>query len=1385
MKKNKNRNFRVLLKPTKYRLGILVVFIFFFSKIYCQESKFYSAKLNFKNITTKNGLSQRSVVKILQDNQGFIWFGTRYGLNKFNGTEFKVYNYSSKDSTSLSHNRITSLTLDKKGNIWVGTETGLNLYNPQKDNFTRIKKSKKLNTYYTSSIREVVALDTTYLWIATNKGLDKYNIQTKESISFSSFVKGGLLSNDITSILQEKKENLWICTTEKIQFFNAKNNTLKTYDYPSDNSPNVTKNYTTNLFKDYENNIWLGYNNGLAFFNNATKTFEDYTINDKKIFTTSVREICQDKQGYLWIGCYDGLYQLNLENKTINKYQNEVNNPKSLSQNSVYSIIEDDRGDLWVGTWAGGINYIDKNSNNFMTFNVGSTNKNLNYKVVSAIVEDKNENLWIATEGGGINLYDTKSQEFKFYTHDPNKNSSIITNNIKALIYSNNQNFWIGTHGKGLSYYNTRNNKFTHFENLKEKSNSIEDNKITSLVEDENSNIWIGTNKGGLNFFNTKLKTFEKIKDANQIVGSSIYTITKAKKSNTLYIGSQNGLSKVNIATKELVKINYKGAQKNTSFSVNQVISIYESNTNVLWIGTEGDGLYSYNLKTQESNNYGIKDGLLNEVIYGILQDNMQNIWVSTNKGISRINIHTKEVRNFDETDGLQGNEFNYGACLKTKKGNLVFGGTTGFTIFDPSKIIEKDTYVAPIEFTGFKVRNKPFLKSVDESEVINLTYDQNDFSIDFVALGFAHPKKHQFAYKLEGFDASWNFIGNKRTATYTNLNPGKYVFYLKASNGYGEWNKTPKKIAINIKNPYWKTWWAYLGYILIVTTLTLIIRKYTLLRIKDKNQLQQERENREKVEELNGLKLQLFTNISHDFRTPLTLIIGPLKRLLDKNTGDGVLQNQLAGMYRNANILLQLINQLLDFRKSESGKLKLSVKKRNIVPFLENIKLSFEELAQERNINYQFTSKNDNYNMWFDEIEMKKVILNILSNAFKFTPSNGKIIISISCELKTLKIVISDTGKGIREEDLPHVFDRYFQLGQHHELRSGTGVGLALAKDIVLLHHGEVLAESVLGKGTTFTILLPKGNSHFTDDQLNLTTTEFKNNLDISLPYNPSVVNIGWVNEKDEIQEVIIDEDLPTILHVEDNKEVRIFVKDIFKEEYNILEAQNGDIGLSIAQTNKIDIIISDVMMPKMDGLEFCNAIKSNVSTSHIPVLLLTARSSSKAQKSGFNRGADAYVTKPFDAEVLKMQVQNVLKSRKSLIKKFKKNILLEPKELQLESPDEELLKKVMSIVEENLSDSSFMAATLTEKVHMSQSVLYRKLKALTGQSISEFIRTIRLKRASQLLLQSNRGVAEIAYDVGFNDLKYFRRCFKKVFNATPSEYRKTKSIQSSSIDI
>ena len=1351
-----------------------------------QQEFYLKENLKFKNFSTSDGLSQRSVSCIVQDRQGFLWFGTRYGLNKYDGISFKPFSYNSEDPNSLSHNWITDLVLDTQGLLWIGTKNGLNRYNTKDNSITRIERINSDSEDYNPEIWAIAAQDSSYLWVSTNNGLDRFNTKTNYVLHYNQNKNNpnSISSNKTRRVLLMPNGDLWVCTDEKIDRLRHNSNTFEHFEYPNNANPKITKYHTLALFRDRNGVIWLGYNKGLAYFNVSTSSFEDFKIQNKPAITSSVRTICEDKEGYLWVGAYDGLYKLNLEKNKVSKYQHDVSNPKSLGQNSVYKIIEDSRGDLWIGTWAGGVSYYDKSSNDFVTFSEGFLNKNLNYKVVSSFIEDENENLWIGTEGGGINFYDKSKGTFTYITNNPRDLNSLSANNVKAMLRDHSGHFWIGTHDGGLNQLIVKGSKITvkRFPVVSESMFSQEDNrttsllKITSLAEDDYYKIWIGTNEGGLNYYNTSENRFYRLKDTQNNLGAFIYAIIKSKFGNSLFIGSESGLCKVNPNTFEVKNINFRGNSK-ISNNVTPVISLYEESATSIWIGTEGDGVYNYNTITGESQRFGLKDGLPNEVIYGILPDDYNNIWLSTNKGICRFNLNTKTLRNFDELDGLQGNEFNYGAYHKNKNGNLVFGGVNGFTAFNPGEI-GADGFIPPIAITSLSVRNKHFKVITDSVRHISLRYNQNDFSFNFVALNYSQPNKNQYAYKLEGFDSDWNYIGNNTTAVYTNINHGNYRFMVKASNSDGIWNENGPVIYIDISPPLWKTWWAYVLYVMLFVSVFWFIRRYELIRIKNRNELRQERLDKEQMEEVNRLKLQLFTNISHDFRTPLTLIIGPLRKLINDNKADNILHKQLSGMYRNANILLQLINQLLDFRKSEAGKLKLHTSKYNIVAFLENTKLSFDELAKDKNITYTFSSGSDKIDVWFDKIEMKKVILNILSNAFKFTPSNGSIDIRVNVDPKNahfVKVEIQDSGKGIPFEDIKFVFDRYFQLGQQNELRSGTGVGLALAKDIVDLHKGDIFVESTIGKGSCFTVLLSLGNEHLKQEEIFHESLEENDSIDY---YDVKHVASGWVKgEVSDAKPLTINTSLPNILLVEDNMEVRQFIAGIFVEEFNVFEAENGSMGINMAQLYPIDVIVSDIMMPEMDGTEMCHQLKSDIKTCHIPVILLTARTSSKIQKVGYETGADVYLTKPFDAATLKIQVANILNSRKNLINKFKKDILIEPKEITVVSTDELFLKNAMQVIEDNLENPEFNVNEFTDKMFMSQSVLYRKIKALTGQSISEFIRTVRLKKAGKLLKQTDMSVADIAYDTGFTDLKYFRKCFKTVFGVTPTEYKKQTS--------
>lgn len=1373
----------------KLRILTLILFLSVFANSLLSQEGIDEQTLKFKHFSLNEGLSQSSVLCVLQCSKGFLWFGTRDGLNKYDGHSFKTYRYNSKDPNSLSNSFIRSLYEDDYGVLWVGTANGLNKYSINEDNFERINlnDNKKNNLEVWSIIRE----DKDYIWIGTNFGLEKFNINTSQSAHYEDQIEDNILSSNLVrSLLKAKNGDLWICTTERIDVYNPVTNDFRSYDYLKDDA----KQKVPNLYEDRNNNLWLGHTDGLAIFDKENDTFKPFKIeNNSSVskITDEVRSINLDFLGNLWVGTYNGLYIIKNDKSYIYHYLHDENNPYSLSQNSIYKIFEDNKGDMWLGTYAGGINYYDRSFDVFKNFTSGTNNSKLNYKVISSIIEDSDNNLWIGTEGGGINFLDTKTGRFDYIVHDKNNPKSISANNVKSMIRTKKGDFWIGTHDGGLNFLNTKTKpySFESYRNIIGDNTSLSSDRVISLFEDYTGNIWVGTSGGSLNVLNTDSNLFERNPKAVQLIGNYIFTISKSSNNDILFVSGDKGLAKVNIKTFDITPLHYKEELENSN-NRSRILCIYEDSIKNLWIATEGDGLYYYESKLNKSTRYGLSEGLPNEVIYSIVPDNSNNLWLSTNYGLSSFSLKTRKFKNFDVSDGLISNEFNYGASAKLKNGTLMFGGVNGLNFFKPKDIIE-NAFIPPISITSILVNNKPRLLRDNEHKEITLKYNQNVFTFNFVAISYSQPSKNEYAYKLDGFDDDWNYVGSKKSATYTNLDSGDYTFKVKAASSNGVWNEKGETLSVKILPAPWKTWWAYLIYLLLITGIFLLIRKYSLIRIYEKNQLKQERLEKEKIEGINKMKLMLFTNISHDFRTPLTLIIGPLERMLKEKLDLNSIRQQHEIMHRNASVLLQLINQLLDFRKSESGKLQLRASKNNIVPFIQDIKISFEELAKTKKIDYTFDTTDDNIDIWFDKINLKKVIYNLLSNAFKFTPDHGKISIELSVTNKKnkqgerkdlLKIIVKDNGKGIDKNSLKFIFDRFFQLGQDDNKRSGTGIGLALSKNLVELHHGTIKAKSTLEKGTSFIISIPMGKSHLKEEEIISEAIEDTSSNSFYTTNTDFIIKEALVKEREDSivseKPVAPNKLLPTLLLVEDNKEVREFIKGIFSDKNNILEAENGEIALELTKKNKIDLIISDVMMPIMDGIMLCEKIKTNIKTSHIPVILLTAKTSDKAQKSGYTIGADAYITKPFDSGLLEIRVNNLLTSRRNFIKKFKKDIILEPKEITATSTDEIFLKKAIDLVEKNMTNADFSITMFIDEMSVSRSVLYRKLKALTGHSITDFIRTIKLKRARQLILSSDLNISEIAYDLGFNDLKYFRKSFKKLFNELPSEYRSNHKV-------
>jgi len=1338
------------------RILYFIVLLFAVNYLNAQTKNNFQDDLKFQHFTSANGLSQRSVMTILQDKKGYLWFGTRDGLNKFDGNKFIVYRHNLSDSKSISNNNVHCIYEDSYGNLWVGTQIGLNKYSAKTDEFIRYRDTEKPFSVNEHIVRDIIQISDELLWAATDNGIIQVNIKTNEikRIKNQSNKLNSLSSNKTRYFLKSKDGNIWICNIKYIDIYNPKQKSFKKLNYPN----NIHLNDLPTLYVDKKNTLWLGHEQGLAYYDTTSKSFIDYLFKGKKAVSTSVRSLSEDLYGNLWIGSYSGLYILNHQGTEIKHVVHNENNSNSLSQNSIYKIIRDSRGDMWLGTWADGVNYYNRDNEAFKTISFGNTSNKLNYRVVSGMAEDAKGNLWIGTEGGGLNFYDNASKKFTYYKNQANQNNSLSANNVKSVIIDRNQNVWIGIHDGGLNFLNPHQKPYV-FKTIdfeRNISSPLKEYKVLTLQEDKNGDIWIGTLTGGLIFYDVKNEKLYRIdKDIK-----SVMSIAQTKNPNILLIGGDNGLETIDIKTKVKTRLILK---EKTNPNVN---CIYIDENNRFWIGTEGEGIYMYNTTNRKVKNYGINEGLPNDIIYGILADGKKNIWISTNNGISRLTPETGKIKNYNQYDGLQGNEFNYGSFLKSKENILFFGGTNGITYFNPNEI-GKNTFLPTVDITHIEVNNTSYAKITDPSLPITLSYNENNLSIDFTALSYMHPEKNEFAYILEGNDKEWINAGTRRRAIYTNLKAGNYTFKVKGSNNEGIWNEKEASLRIEIKSAPWRTWWAYLIYLSIGTGIFLYIRKLTLLRLK-------ERKEKEKLEQINQLRLQLFTDISHDFRTPLTLLIGPLEKMIQENTGDDYIKHQHEIMLKNAKMLLELVNQILDFRKSDEGKLSIQASKGNIVAFTEEVKKSFDALAEKKSINYKFKASHPTIEVWFDEAKLKNILFNLLSNAFKFSNDNSSLTINISTTAKKInarlinyvKITITNFGYVIPKEHIHLIFDQFYQL-EHEQKNLGSGIGLSLAKRLVELHKGIIYAKSSEEKGTRFSVLLRLGDEHLNVNEQAFETNTLINSIE-------PIANQLIEDTTTEEQELSLEEEKQSLLIVEDNIDLQHFIKEIFIKKYNVFVANDGEQAISIANENTIDLIVSDVAMPVMDGFELCNHIKTTLLTSHIPVILLTAKTSPTHQEQGYHIGADAYITKPFNAKILELKVHNLLETRTNLIRKFKKDAILEPKKLTVTSPDEVFLAKAIAIVEENINNSNFNASTFITEMNMSRTVIFTKLKALTGQNLSTFIRTIRLKKAGLLITQTSMNISQIAYEVGFNDLKYFRECFKDFFKKTPSEYKK-----------
>lgn len=1338
----------------------LLAFIFILFSIAGNAQNEYA----FKHLNVEDGLSQSSVLGIAQDARGFIWFGTRFGLNKYDSQTFKVYKNQKGNPKSLSYaSYLSSLLSLKDGALLIGTSNGLNKYNEENDNFDRYLHNDSLPTSLSNSSINCIYQDKkNRVWIGTDNGLNL--LTNPQKYSFKRFLNTEKQEQKVYTITEDHNGTLWLSTSKGLMNmrFSGGKIILKYFKTFSEALNKAVDNHVTTMVEDRENNLWIGTKQtGVSKLNLSTENIINYkysSLNPRGISSNNIRKIMMDRTGKVWIGSLHGISIYNPAAKNFSTLQNEPENPASLSQNSVYDIFQDRQGIIWVGTYYGAINMVYPNYTPFKVYRSTASANGLSSNVVSAIVEDQYHNLWIGTEGEGINYYDRKNNTFTRYKNNPNNPSSLSANLVKSVIRDKNNKIWIGTHYGGLNCFNPETKSFIRYTSRQNDTSSLGNDEITVVFEDSFGRFWVGTNKG-LNSFNTQTGKFIRNR-VNGLAEAVLYIFEDTKR--TLWVATNSGLYQLkNGASKFVARV----AANPEILRYTQINCITEDKKGSLLLGSNGYGLFKLEPDKHRYTRLTTLDGLPSNTITGILEDDFQNLWITTDKGLCKYNPNLHDIKTYNVKDGLPGNEFNLRSFLKDSKGEFFFGGLSGMISFYPNQIKENKTTL-PIVFTGLKLFNKPvginnedglLKQNISTLKSISFKSDQNVFSVDFTVLNFIKSNKSQYAYKLNGFEKNWNYV-DIPSAAYTNLSPGNYTLMVKGTNNDGVWTNTISTLDITVLPPFYRTWWAYLFYLAAFIAISFVFIRYLLIKAVLK-----------KEQEINEHKLEFFTNISHEIRTPLTLIVGPLDKLIENAKDDPALNRELQPIKNNAYRLMNLVTELLDFRKAESGKMTLHISPGDIVKFCREIFLAFQNMAIAKNIAYHFETAQPAIEVYFDKVQLEKVLFNLLSNAFKFTADKGKINLKIGLEHHLVQIQINDNGKGISLDEQPNLFTNFYQASSSASI--GTGLGLSLSKSIVELHHGQISFESTPQSEhqhgyTCFTVSLKTGKAHFkpADFVKDYVYYDDATNYELPAAAEPQIQEAETV--------VSAGTKKYSILLVEDNEDVRAFIKNALGSAYTIYESENGATGLELALEIIPDLIISDVMMPVMDGLELCRKLKTDERTSHIPVVLLTARSAYVHQINGFEHGADAYIMKPFNLKILELNVQNLLSARETIKQKFAQVVRLEPKNLVINTTEQNFLNKIIAVIEDRIADPEFDVPTLSSEIGMSQPVLYKKIRALTDLSVNDFIKSIRIKRAAQLLKQGAGNISEIAYSVGFNDRKYFSSEFKKHFGKTPSEF-------------
>lgn len=1332
-----------------------------------------------KLFTTDNDLSNSLINTIYQDSRNYIWIATEDGLNKFDGIKFTIYRNENGNIHSLKNNYVRSLFEDSKGRFWVGLVNGLMNYDRGNNLFTEIPLyfGNKIIEPHVSSIIETKKGE--ILISTSSDAILKYDPKNNR-FNVDNQLLTKLCSRYIVSVFEDSKQNLWIASADKgVNCYNQKTGKIKLFNAPV----SLGNNQISSIIEDDNGSIFVGtLSGGLFKLNPDLQRFEPVSYLNN-VNNLPIKTLYFDKNKRLLIGT-DGRGVKIYNPKTNHIEDFEVQSATfDFSHTKVHSILLDKVGNTWIGLFQKGVFLSPNHTNKFKYYGSKSFNNNIiGSNCVMSLYKDNSGSLWVGTDHDGIYAIDNFNHS---HHYELRAKSSTISSTIMSILEGDNNTLWFGSYLDGLMKFNKNSGSYTCFTNTRtDISNNPSINRVICLTKDNKNRLWIGTNGGGVQIFDIATSKFigqyvSNVNNKGGIVTNWINCFANDGDS-LIWIGTYEGVNSVNLRTGKIQTF----TKKDKLLFSNIVYSIAVDKHDNVWFGTS-DGLTKYNKKSHKSIHYSTIDGLPSNVIRGIVVDEKGDLWMSTHNGISKLIINENKFVNHFAFDGLQGNEFSLGAAFKANNGELFFGGVGGVTSFFPSKVINQKDSIQ-IFLTGLYVLDKPIVmgqnsgsheiidRFISDVETIQLSYDDNMFSLEFSTFNFVNSERVFYRYKLEGLNSQWiNTNPGTNRISFTNLDYGRYTLRVKAC--VNENVSVEKIIQIRIYPPWYLTLFAKLIYLLFFIVLIYWVFRY----IKERMQYRNEMIRREHIEQINEEKLQFFINISHEIRTPMTLIIGPLEKLMSETSNaDQTKAYQL--MYRNAQRILRLINQLLDLRKIDKGLMLVKMKEVEIVGFIEEILKTFEYQSTKRAINLEFQHDLQTLKTWIDINNLDKVLVNVLSNAFKFTPEKGEIKIKLSegsdptTMYEPLKnyfeIIISDNGPGIDEDKIEKVFERFYQIDHSQKnLNVGTGIGLHLSRNLIQLQHGIIFArnrQDIIG--SEFVIRMPLGYIHLTDEEKEFiedqnSTAEFRS-INDNFKMDESLVSENKIRPKTKYRVLIVD----------DEPEIRQYLKQNLSDTYKLFESENGKEALDFILKEKPDLVISDVMMPEMDGIALCKKLKSNININHIPIILLTSNASEEDQAEGFEIGADAYVPKPFNMDLLKKHIANIIENRGRLENKImdaqgNKDLI---KPIKLRSNDQILLEKIIKIINENIDNSDLNVEMLADGVGMSRVHMHRKLKELTNQSARDFIKSIRLKQAAELITNQKLTVSEVAYALGFSNLSHFSSTFKEFYGMSPKEF-------------